>query len=372
MFLRTRFILSIVVLLSALLLLNSCEREPIRIGFIGGISGRVADLGVGGRNGALLAIEERNRRGGINGRQVELIIRDDQQDSRTAAMATSELLEQKVEAIIGPMTSSMALTIVPIINKARLATVSPTVTTTELSGKDDYFLRVLPDTSTYAPKSALFHLAKPGLRKAAIVYDTGNSSYTVSWMNGFRKTFETNGGEIVATSSFKSGDNVAFSPIARTILSHRPDIVVLIANSVDSALLCQQIRKLDHQVVISVSEWGSTERFLELGGSAVEGVYFAQFIDHSDRSPRYLNFLKAYRTRFGQEPGFSGLAGYDAANVVLDALSKRKKGTSLKATILAEKVFQGVQRKIAINGFGDADTTTFITAVKNGRFITLK
>lgn len=354
------------------LLLGACEREPIRIGFVGGMSGRVADLGVGGRNGALLAIEERNSRGGINGRPVELVIRDDEQNAETAVRVTRELVDSRVEGVIGPMTSSMALAIVPIVNQARLVTVSPTVTTTELTGLDDYFLRVLPDTSTYAPKSARFHFEKSGLRRAAIIYDTGNRSYTESWITGFRSAFEKLGGSVVSVNSFKSGENVAFSPLVRSLFRKDPDLVILVCSAVDAALLCQQIRKVDPSVTISVSEWGSTERFVELGGAAVEGVYFAQFMDHGNTTPSYRRFLTAYRARFGQEPGFPGLAGYDAATVVLDALAARKKGTPLKSAILATGVYPGVQRKITLDRFGDSVSTTFLTVVKNGRFVTLE
>lgn len=372
MFRRARMQVPLLIIFCIVLLLTGCEREPIRIGFVGGMSGRVADLGVGGRNGAQLAVEERNAHGGINGRPVELIIRDDEQDSRTAVKGTRELIQQKVEAIIGPMTSSMALAVVPIINKARLVMVSPTVTTTELSGLDDFFLRILPDTSTYAPKSAHFHFEKSGLRRAAVIYDTGNSSYTVSWLNGFRKAFERLGGRVVTVNSFKSGENVGFSPIVRDLLRHKPDLVVLVCSAVDAALLCQQVRKLDRRVTISVSEWGSTERFIELGGAAVEGVFFAQFLDHGSMSPRYRNFLTSYRKRFGQDPGFSGLAGYDAATVVMDALAARKKGTPLKDAILAAGAYQGIQRKIVLNRFGDTESTTFITMVRSGRFVTIE
>jgi branched-chain amino acid transport system substrate-binding protein len=372
MFHRICSLFSLVALGFIALHLNGCEQEPIRIGFVGGISGRVADLGVGGRNGALLAVEERNDHGGINGRPVELIIRDDEQNQDTARKVASELVERKVEAIIGPMTSSMAQVIVPIVNKARLVAVSPTVTTADLSGLDDYFLRVLPDTETYAPKSAHFHFKTLGLRRAALIYDAGNSSYTLSWLTAFRKTFERLGGSIVAVNSFKSGGNVAFSPIARDLLQHRPDLVVLVCNAVDSALLCQQVRKIAPQVTISVSEWGSTERFIELGGAAVEGVYIAQFVDYGNTTPRYRNFQSAYRKRFGQDAGFSGMAGYDAATVVMDALAGRREGIPLKDAILATGVYQGVQRKIVLNRFGDTEGTTVMTVVKGGRFLTLE
>lgn len=372
MFLPIRWTFFLLTLCCGVLFLNGCEREPLLVGFVGGISGRVADLGVGGRNGALLAVEERNERGGINGRPVELIIRDDEQDQETARRVTRELVQRKVEALIGPMTSAMALAVVPIANQARLVTVSPTVTTTAFSGRDDYFLRILPDTRTYAPKSARFHIHKLGLRRAALIYDTGNSSYTESWLTTYRKTFESLGGSIVSVSSFRSGGNIAFSPIVRDLLRHNPDLVVLVCNAVDAALLCQQIHKLAPRLPISVSEWGSSERFIELGGAAVEGVYFAQFLDHGDTTPRYRNFLESYRKRFGQDPGYSGLAGYDAATIVLNALAARKTGTSLKSAILASGVHQGVQRSIRLNRFGDADSTTYITVVRNGRFVTLE
>ena len=77
----------------------------MRIGFLGGLSGRVADLGIGGRNGAILAVEMRNLQGGINGGSIELIAEDDQQDAQVTKQAIAHRLARKVEAVIGPMTS---------------------------------------------------------------------------------------------------------------------------------------------------------------------------------------------------------------------------------------------------------------------------
>jgi branched-chain amino acid transport system substrate-binding protein len=372
MFKQIHRLLPVLLLGVTLLFQSGCDREPVRIGFIGGISGRVADLGVGGRNGVLLAVEERNAHGGIKGRPVELIIRDDEQNPEIAGKVARELVEQKVTAIIGPMTSSMAQVLVPIVNKARLVTVSPTVTTSELSGLDDYFLRVLPDTNSYAPKSAHFHFEKLGLRRAAIIYDSGNNSYTVSWLKAFRKTFERLGGSVVAVDSYKSGGNVEFSPMVREALRHNPDLVVLVCNAVDAALLCQQVRKMSQRVTITVSEWGSTERFIELGGASVEGVYIAQFVDYDNKTQRYRNFQESYRKRFGQDPGFSAQGGYDAATVVMDALAGLKDGTPLKDAIFATGDFHGVQRRIVLDRFGDTRSSTYITVVKGGRFLTLE
>ncbi len=103
----------------ACLILAGCgPTEPIRLGFIGGLSDRNSDNGQSGQNGVILAIEQFNRAGGLHGRMVELVSRDDAQHRETAARSAHELVAARVEAVIGPFTSSMAEVIVPITGQA--------------------------------------------------------------------------------------------------------------------------------------------------------------------------------------------------------------------------------------------------------------
>jgi branched-chain amino acid transport system substrate-binding protein len=149
------------------------------------ISGRVADLGpvsqcrdAGGGDA--------QKAGGIGGRQVELLVEDDQQDAEVARKAFARLAERKVEAVVGPMTSAMALAVVPLANDAKLLLVSPTVTTTALSGIDDQFLRVIRATTPYAQKSAGHHLHQQGSRRVAVAYDQRNQAYS-GWLADYRQ-----------------------------------------------------------------------------------------------------------------------------------------------------------------------------------------
>lgn len=357
----------------AFILLAACQKtQPVKIGFIAGMSGKVADLGVAGRNGAMLAIEERNAVGGVKGRPVELVIRDDEQNPETANRVTAELLKENVELIIGPMTSSIAMAIMPQIEKSSAILLSPTVTTTDLQAKDDNFLRVISTTSDYADKSARYQYHHLGHRSVAAIYDIGNRSYTESWLNGFRRTFEGLGGKMVSTLTYTSKPDTSFLPLASALLSAKPDLVLVIANSVDAALICQQLRKLNRSVDIVLSEWASTERLIELGGQSVDGIYVAQFLNRIDPSPRYQDFVKAYQTRFAQEPGFAGLAGYDAALVAMEALQSRNDAEPLKQALLRKKTFNCVQQQITIDQFGDADRKTYLTRIVNGKYQTLE
>ncbi len=369
---RTTLLRSFIYAVALATLLSCQNREPIRIGFIAGLTGKVADLGIAGRNGVQLAIEQRNAAGGINGKQVELVAKDIEQNPETAKRVVGELIGQKIEVIIGPMTSSMAMAIMPQINSSNSILLSPTVTTTDLYSKDDNFLRVISVTTDYAMKSARYQYEKLGIKTVAAIYDSGNKSYTESWFKGFQDAFTALGGKVVMVKTFQSSKDVEFQPMVIDLLSAKADSLLIISNAVDSALICQQVRKLSPTQRIAMSEWASTERFTELSGTASEGVVVSQFLDRNNRSQRYLDFLSAYRARFKQEPGFAGVAGYDAALVAMEAYTIRKKGESLKSVIINKKSFEGVQQSLNMDRFGDADRKTFITEIRGGKYITVE
>ena len=148
--------------------LGACKaEEPIRIGFLAGTSGRVADSGISGRDAALLAVEQYNQSGGIAGRRVQLIIKDDRQQPDIVRQRVRELIAEGVVAIIGPMTSDMAVAATPIADEAKVVLMSPTATTEALSGKDDYFLRVASTSGTYAQRSASYLAKSSTMRRVA-------------------------------------------------------------------------------------------------------------------------------------------------------------------------------------------------------------
>ena len=344
------------------------DRKPIVVGFVGGLSGRVADLGVAGRNGVMLAVEQVNETGGIGGHKVDLVVRDDRQDELTAKTVIRELLAKDTEVIIGPMTSSMAVVMAPIVDASTAILVSPTVTTTDLTAKDDHFLRVIDTTKEYASKSARYQREINGRRSVCAIYDLNNKAYTENWLRDFRSTFEFMGGSIRQSTTFHSGNDAVFYRQTQALLSSQPDLFLIIANAVDAALICQQVRKMNKQVAIAISEWGATERFVELGGAATDGVFVSQFLDREDPSEKFRAFRSRYFKRFNHEPGFAGAAGYDAATIVLEALSARKPGQSLKQTILNKGRFECLQQVIHIDRFGDAERNIFTTIIQNGKF----
>lgn len=356
-----------VIALAALLLVACGPKEPVRIGFIAGTSGRVADLGIAGRNGTQLAIEIANQKGGIDGRKIELVVRDDEQNPEVARQRYKELSTSKVAAVIGPMTSGMAMAILPLANESKLLTISPTCTANELGGKDDYFFRVVTSTRYYATLAAKYQYEVQGVRRVAIIFDQRNKSFSESWVGDFRSTFEQLGGTILSAKGFDSGDEGGLGFMAEQALHTAPDSVVIVANSVDAALLSQHLRKRAPTIKLGAAEWAATERYIELAGKAAEGVVMAQFFDRSSTAPSYVAFQQKYVERFGEEPGFGSITAFDAANVLIESLSRHPR-LSAKEAVLAIRRFAGAQNAIEFDPTGDVVRDTFVTVIRDGRF----
>ncbi|BBO82933.1 ABC transporter substrate-binding protein [Desulfosarcina ovata subsp. sediminis] len=347
--------------------------EPIRLGFMAGITGRSADIGMAARDAVQLAVEQCNAQGGIHGRQVTLIIRDDRQNVETAVKAVQALIDARVAAIVGPMSSAVAVAIVPYLNASQVVAVGGTVTTQDLSVLDDHFMRVTVTTREQASFSARYQIRSGDMRHVAVVYDGGNRSFSENWMENFKSPFTGGGGKILTAVEFKAGDRHSFSQISHGLLAVDPDGILIIANPMDSALLCQQIRKLNSSVKITLTNWAATQRLIELGGKSVEGVTIPIVFDWDSPDPAYQRFKKRYVDRYNRDPGFPGFYAYNAAQVVLTALKAQKPGQSLKDTILSIGEFGGLQGKISLDSYGDVKSSAAsIRIIQNQKFIALE
>lgn len=350
-----------------LTLAGCTQKEPIKLGFLGGLTGRVADLGEAGRDGALFAIEEVNAAGGVNGRHIELLIQDDQQDAKIAAKAAQILLDAGVQAVIGPMTSAMGEAVLPVLTRADRVLLSPTITSSLLAGKDDLMFRVAPPVSESTQRIAA-HTYSTGSRRVAIVYDLSNLAYSADWAAHFQRAFSAIGGTVVAEASFTSGQDASYGEAVKKVADAKPDALHFIANAVDTVRLTQLSRNMRLAQPVTTSTWAATESLIQLGGRTVEGMTLTQFFDRANVSPRYQGFADAFRKRFRQEPGFASVAAYDSTRAVLSAMEKAP-GGPLKQALLEAGPYQGLQTDWNFDRFGDAQRRTHIAVVRDGHFV---
>lgn len=343
------------------------DPAPVRIGFIGGLTGRSADTGEASRNAVQMAVESVNRAGGIDGRKIELLVRNDADDPAVAAREVRNLHALGVTAIIGPNNGSIGAGMLPAINELKLVTVSPTVSSLVFIDQDDYLFRINSTTRDNAQVYAE-HYTKHGIMRVAAAIDINNKVFSESWLNEFSQKYAALGGEVIDIDQFDANSARGYSDTAKKLLQNNPQALLLVANSVDAAQLAQQIRKLNRDILLIAAEWAASEKLLFLGGSAIEGLELVQSYDRTDQSERYVKFRTEYKNQFQQEPGFSSIAAYDAATMLFAALARQKDGGSLKDAMLALGPMQGLQQQIEFNKFGDARRQAVFVVVKDGQF----
>ena len=366
--LRLRILL---LALTAGMVLGGCgPKPPVKIGFLGSLSGPAGDLGSAGRNGALLAVELKNAAGGVNGRRVELLMRDDRLDGDIALQALREFDQAGAVAVAGPMTSAVARAIAPGAAEIGLVVVGGTVATSELSNRDDHFFRVIGSSTTYATRSAVFARKEMRARSALVAIDLSNAEYTESWAADFRSAFEQTGADVLEIVRFDSRQPTDFGPIAARVKATRPDLVALVMSARDAGLLGRRIRIDSPKVGLLGSGWTASNRLIEMGGEAIEGMWVELLYDMDSDTPVWQAMRTAYRERFGVSPDYAALAGYDAASVVMEAIERGATRSTMKSVLLSGRAFAGVHVPIRFDAHGDPERALFIGRVSGGKLVT--
>lgn len=361
-------------LLIIILWVAGCGRpQPVKIGFVGTLMGGTSNESVSSRNGITLAIEEFNQNGGLDGRMVQLLVRDDKYDSAFARDVDRQLVREGVAAIVGHVTSNMSVAVNDEINRLRMLLISPASGTDRLSRKDDFFIRMIPSTRPTAELLADNIVSRFRLQTMAIVYDDANKEYSREWYNHFRDNFEQNGGRIRTTQVFSAKLSSGLYNIAQKILACQADGVLIIANSIDTAMLCQQIRKIDREVPLFTTEWAIYDNILQYGGPAVEGLVFPGTIA-SVIDSKYKKFETDYIRRFGTPPSVAAMMGYDTIQVLLDAMTRCDELTpaKLRREILKKHTFAGLNGKFTIDRYGDAQRKITLISISGGKIQRLK
>ena len=250
--------------------------------------------------------------------------------------------------------------------------ISPTTSTNKLAGMDDHFLRVMSVSKTQSEHLAQHAAKKMGLRKVAAVYDKSNRAYTEGLYVNFKSEFENMGGKLTLVVTFTSGQETSYLKLSRTLIDSNPDGLLIAASALDTAMICQQLRKLNSSLPVLSSAWAKTSDLIRNGGPAVEGIIISITYNEDLKDKSFSTFKEQFNERFGTDPDFGAVFSYEATQILLDALSKTDNQKALKGVILNQSVYQGLQGEIRIDKFGDVKRKQFLITVKDGRFVTLE
>jgi branched-chain amino acid transport system substrate-binding protein len=360
---------TLLLLFAFSLFIYNCSPEPVKIGFSGPLSGQYADLGVQGRNGAMLAVEEINGYGGLYGTPLHLLIEDDYGTIEGALNADERLIRGGVRAIIGHMISSQSVAVLPFLKQNNMLLLSPTTSTPELNAIKDNFFRVHPSTDTAAASLAAYAWKRLGIKTVITIKDTHNAAYSRAFHSHFVKEFTSLGGLIRLNLEISSSANPDWKALIQQagITSSSPLLIIL--SSRDAAAFTQSLKSLGLNPTILSSGWSMTGEFLSRSGRSAEGIILSAHTLPADPGPAYLHFEDNFFQRFGHKASFAAAYSYDAVRVLAQsleiALSSR---IPLYQAITNIQDFPGTYATFSINEYGDTVSPLYIIKVQNGRF----
>ena len=340
---------------------------PIKVGFIGGLSGRVSELAIDGRNGAQLAVETLNAQAGP---RYELRVHDDAQSIARGAASVDAAADEGDAFAIGPMTSALARTMVPEASRRRLVLISPTANSDELSGMDDYFFRVIPPAGPDAVRIAEAAIAR-GLKSASVMAEWRNRAYSESFTAKFAARYTALGGTPPTVVHYETDQNPDYPKVAAELLASHPRIVLLVCGAVDASIVAQQLRRLDPDVQIAMASWAANVQLLQLGGRAIEGALVLQVLDLDSQAPAYLAFRKRFIDHFGNAPSQAAVFSYDATMMGAEGLHRKADNQSLRDVLRAPGTWPGLQQPLVLDRFGDSVSGFRLSEVRGGRFVML-
>lgn len=352
---------------------NVVKTEPIKIGLVAAMSGRTSQMGVSARNGIELAIENANAGGGLLGRKLQLVSKDNRSDPNMTYDVIKDLMAEEIHLILGPLTSNMAEPALKAIKGKDVLVVSPTISTDAVKDLDDNFIR----TSSLTSQQALCiaeEVIRRGFKRAAIVYDASNKAYTEALYSLFNTIYSEKGGTISYVNSLQDKKNVSFFKIAGQIRASGAEVLVIVTSGIDAASLCQQIRKIQFPITVYGSSWVMTNDFIEHGGQSVEGVTLVSVFERAEKTETYRKFHRQFQTLFKRNPNFVSERSYEAASLVFAGIMAAKdiKPEKVKEAVLRIKTYKGLEETFSINEFGDAIRRLSIFTVKNGEFIKME
>lgn len=351
--------------------LTSCfHQKPITIGFVASLTGSTSELGVNGRNGLMMAVEAINAAGGVKGKPVAAVIKDDQNDPETGLAADQAFYEDGISFIIGHMTSNMAALSIPFVNSKDMLMINPTMSSTTLFNQDDHLIGVISPNSDQAAVIKESMVKNDGGKNVAVIYESQNLAYTGTVKDGIAKEIAPTGGQINYEEAFLSGANPNYLDISQRVLNSKPDSIVILASSFDAAMFCQQFYKLNNQIPIYLAAWSMNNDLLLQGGKSVEGVKIPSLIDSDSQTPSYIAFREKYLSKYGSEPTFASVYTYEAAMILFQAIKESRSDDpeTIKSEIIKKGTYQGLQSEITINQYGDASRTIYEYVVKDGQF----
>lgn len=381
---KKKFALSLVALASTALLAacgevksgasnttgNPIDEKVVKIGFNFEETGDVASYGTAEQKGAKLAVDEINKAGGVDGKQIEVTDKDNKSELSEASTVSTNLVTQaKVNAIIGPATSGGTGAAITNAAKASVPLVTPSGTQDDLTKGQDYLFRATFIDSFQGKILSKYVTDNLKAKKVVLYYDN-SSDYAKGMAKAFQEEYK---GEIVATETFASKDT-DFQAALTKFKGKDFDALVVPGYYTEAGKIVNQARGIGIDKPIVGGDGFNSEEFIsQATPAAATNVYYVSgYSTSGDMTAKAKKFLEAYKAKYNEEPSMFSALAYDSVYMVAEASKGAKNSVDIKENLAKLKDFEGVTGSITMDKNHNPVKSALMIGLKDGKVDTVE
>lgn len=336
---KKKLLITVVAVLAASLMIGtpfSYCAEPIKIAGIFALTGRAAHIGTAQRDAVLLAIDDVNTQGGINGRKLEMVMSDTESNPTKAVIALKKVLESEdVVAIIGPTLTGTGMAMRGFIEKEQIPTFmhsgGDVILMAPLKKGDPSSTPKWTFKSPYKAADAMGkiceYMSKHGIKKIGFLYS--NEGFGKDGLRNVKVQAPKYGIEILAQEAFQPKDVDMTAQLTR-INAKGVDGIIAWTVGPAMGIIPKNVKQLGIKAPLFECHGAGDPIFWKVAGEAGEGVMMPstkivvgdQLADNDIQKQKVLDYVKAYKAKFKREPGTMVAYGADAAFIMIEAIKK--------------------------------------------------
>ncbi len=345
---------------------SSQQKDVIRIGAAGPMTGDQSKMGIDLRNGVELAVAEWNEKGGVLGKKIELVPGDDQADPKQAVSIANKYVNQKVVAVVGHWNSNCSINASSYYHAANIVMISPASTNPRLTrqGFTNVF-RVCGTDDQQGNVAAEFVLKTLRPKRVAVLHD--KSTYGQGLADYFKGAVEGKA-QVVFYDGVVQRDP-DYKAVLTSMKQKMPDVYFFGGVYPEAGRLVRQAKEIGLAAPMITGDGVYDPTFINIAGKAAEGTYVTFGKDPAGLSTAK-QFMEKYTARFGA-PGPYSIYAYDAANIILNAI--KATGTTdgkQMAAYISKTTFPGAFGDISFDKNGDVTKAPYVVwQVRNGAFV---
>jgi branched-chain amino acid transport system substrate-binding protein len=344
--------------------------DTVKIGVFGPMSGDAAATGASEKDAVALAVDEKNAAGGIRGEKIEAVIADDGGKPEEAVNSVKRLISRdNVLLSIGSISSPASLAASQVSRQSETAqiVVAGTAQRITTQGNKWVFRSPVPDTKLVADLADFIHEKFPKVTKFAFLYvndDFGRGGFEAFKLAGAKYGFE-----IVAEERYTRGD-IDFTAQLGRIKASGAGAMIEWSRYAEGALVAKQFVQTGMSMLRFGSDGIATPKFIELGGSATDGIYFTTHFSIATAAdiPAAKAFVAKYQKAYGKIPDAYAAEAYDAITMAI--LAVEAAGKSDRAAVrdaVAKVSFESTRGPFKFDEKGDPLLVTHVVKIVDGK-----